>query len=48
MSTVNQKFIEELKEFEYNFRDGMVFSTSQIDEIITVCEQIISIAKDNL
>ena len=46
MSTINQKYIEDLKEFEYGLRDGMVFSKEQAQEIILVCEQIIKLAEE--
>jgi hypothetical protein len=41
MSIINQKFIEELKEFEYRFRDGLVFTPEQKEEIALICNQII-------
>ena len=48
MSEINQKFIEDLKEFEYHYRDGMVFTEEQKEEIRLVCEAIIQLTKDNL
>ena len=43
MSQTNQKFIEDLAEFEYRFRDGLVFTAEQKSEIIAICKQIILI-----
>jgi hypothetical protein len=44
MSQTNQKFIEDLAEFEYRFRDGLVFTPEQKAEIMAICQQIILIA----
>ena len=44
MSQTNQHFIEELAEFEYRFRDGLVFTPEQKAEIMAICQQIILIA----
>ena len=44
MSVTNQKFIEDLAEFEYRFRDGLVFTAEQKAEIMAICQQIILIA----
>ena len=44
MSQTNQRFIEELAEFEYRFRDGLVFTPEQKAEIMAICQQIILIA----
>ena len=44
MSQTNQKFIEDLSEFEYRFRDGLVFTAEQKAEIMAICQQIILIA----
>ena len=44
MNQTNQLFIEELAEFEYRFRDGLVFTAEQKAEIIAICQQIILIA----
>ncbi len=44
MSQTNQRFIEELAEFEYRFRDGLVFTAEQKAEIMAICQQIILIA----
>jgi hypothetical protein len=43
---INQKFIEDLKEFEYQFRDGMLFSEEQKEEIARICQQIIQLAEE--
>ena len=49
MSKINQIFIEEqLKEFEYRFRDGLDFNEDQLLEIVTVCQQIIEIAEERM
>ena len=45
-SEINQQDIEYLKEFEYRFRDGMVFNKKQAKEIVLVCNQIIKLAKE--
>jgi hypothetical protein len=47
MSELNQKYIDELAEFEYHFRDGLVFEASQLNEIILICEAIIDHANSN-
>ena len=44
MSQTNQRFIEELSEFEYRFRDGLVFTPEQKAEIMAISKQIILIA----
>jgi hypothetical protein len=46
MSKTNQKFIEDLKEFEYRFRDGLVFTEEQKQEINIVCRQIILLTEE--
>lgn len=46
MSIINQKYIDELSEFEYGIRDGMVFTKEQAKEIVIVCEQIIKLAEE--
>ena len=43
MSVTNQKFIEDLAEFEYRFRDGLVFTAEQKEEIKNVCLAIIGL-----
>ena len=48
MSNINQKWIEQLKEFEYFFRDGMVFDEMQLREIRLVCREIIELAQEKL
>ena len=44
MTQTNQKFIEDLAEFEYRFRDGLAFTAEQKAEIMVICQQIIAIA----
>ena len=46
MSQTNQHFIEELAEFEYRFRDGLVFTAEQKAEIMAICQQIVLIAEE--
>ena len=46
MSVINQKYIDELAEFEYAFRDGMVFTDEQKALIKAICEQIIALTKE--
>ena len=46
MSAINQKFIEQLKELEYSFREGMVFTDEQKEEIINVCQAMIDLQKE--
>ena len=46
MSQTNQKFIEDLAEFEYRFRDGLVFTAEQKREIGEVCRQIILLTEE--
>jgi hypothetical protein len=46
MSKINQDFINELAEFEYRFRDGLVFTDSQKEEIKTICEYIIKLTEE--
>ena len=44
--SVNQKYIEDLKEFEYRFRDGMVFTDEQKQEIFLVCSEIMALTRE--
>jgi hypothetical protein len=46
MSQLNKKYIEDLKDFEYHFRDGLVFTAEQKEEIRAVCKQIIEITEE--
>lgn len=46
MIQTNQLFIEELAEFEYRFRDGLVFTPEQKAEIMAICQQIIKLTQE--
>jgi len=42
----NERFIEDLADFEYHFRDGMVFDDEQKERIKVLCEQIIGLCNE--
>jgi hypothetical protein len=46
MSEVNQKHINDLADFEYMIRKGMVFTIEQQTELKAICEAIINDLED--
>lgn len=46
MSDINQVYVNNLTDFEYYIRDGMIFDEEQKKQIKAVCKQIIRLMNE--
>lgn len=48
MSDINQVYINNLADFEYYMRDGMVFTEKQYNEIAEIAQRILLMAEQKI